>query len=189
MHELFDRFKEDMAAESRPEKSTWSVEASYSKCFASAVDKARTRLPDEFCPAALAARPSQCWPWLRNTTPWLQAQVDTYNEIVIGLKAKGEAADPDALMVCDVSQSCNRGAVSGTGLWGTVCTSTRFVQLGEGGCMLGAPAHLCLLGFDVDEVTLRGLTSSDVRELAGNAMSFTQCSQVLLPLLKEIGCL
>lgn len=169
---------------------SWKEEALYSQYFASAIDKGASHLPVDFQPKVESLRPSRIWPGLSTTSPWFQAQVDAYDEI-ISAKAKRASTSEDAYTMLDgdVSQSARRGHKSLNGVWGTLMTSSKLARFGEDACIPGPQAHLQMLGFETSSLTLLGLSDSDVRELAGNAMSFTQVCKVLLPILRKIGCL
>lgn len=171
----------------------WTDDAAYSSAYARAVDKALPRLPPDWKPPPLPTRPSMTWQWLRNESAWLRSQVDVYQDIV----AHASSGVTEAMCVADVSQSTNRGSISTSGRWGTLCTSTKLVCFqgkgsdgGDlGGTMLSGQGNLELLGFNTSKLQLAGLSDSDLRDIAGNAMSFTQYAAIILPLAKHLGCL
>ena len=94
---------------------------------------------------------------------------------------------PDALLLADVSQSTNRGSISTDGSWGTLCTSAKLCCYGGSGIhdqdlrgrLVAGEARLEIIGHNTRKLHLHGLSDHDIRELAGNAMSFSQCAIVL----------
>ena len=197
MASLFDRFKEPLGGKNARGRGSmkggdksWQQDASYSQHFAAAIDKGAKHLPAGFQPKVVSSRPSRTWPGLSATSPWFQAQVDAYDEIISAKAQRVSAAeDACAMLVGDVSQSCNRCHLSLNGIWNTLTTSSKLVRFGDDACLLAPQGHLEMLGFATSSLTLLGLSDSDVRELAGNAMSFSQVCKVLLPILIQIGCL
>ena len=183
---FFDKFgvTGGLSAEKKKEKTAWHKEASYAKFFAAAWQKAATakRVGDQ--PIERSGRPS-AQVALQDCSPWMQANIDVYQAILDQLRVEDAAAgckDQDMFPVADVSQATNRGYANLTGTWGTLCTSTKAVNFSNFQ-HLGGKGMLSVLGFDVAEIKTVGVGETAMSDLAGNGMSFTQLSQVLLPML------
>ena len=96
-----------------------------------------------------------------------------------------QGADKEKLFpVADVSQSCNRGQVDLSGLWTTLCTSSRLMNMDDHRMLSGA-GMMSMLGFDMAKKKVTGMSQAELMDLAGNSMAFTQLSRVLLPKVKH----
>ena len=86
-------------------------------------------------------------------------------------EAAAEASvSPESLFACaDIGQSANRGHVHVTGQWGTLCTSSRLVDM-DSYKVLSGRGMLAMLGQCEDKHSM-GFTDSDLRSLAGHLPS------------------
>lgn len=155
-------------------------EAQYSTSLSAAFKAAGQRLdPDARLPP-IADRESR---FALRATPWMRAQVDTYNEIVKKeLRNMRPDAEPHA--VADVSQTSHRGKVCVEGFVPTIATSSKLwsYKLHR----LATPSELMAFnGFS--DYNFSGLSWTDATALAGNGMCSTALCVVLLPILTALG--
>ena len=197
---IFAKYGEKELRQAHCPSSSWQDDAAYSTSLAKAIEKALPqKLGKDFKLKPPQQRPSQKFEIMKHATPWLRAQADVY-EAMLEHKASAMGDDGFArrFLVGDISQSANRGSMSVDGLYGTLCTSSKLVCF-HGSCAssesdsvdcagmhLQPRGHMELLGFNSDDLQFRGLTGAEIVSLAGNAMSFTQCSAVIVPLLAHL---
>ncbi|CAE7251365.1 unnamed protein product [Symbiodinium sp. CCMP2592] len=176
----------DADKDSRKQPNLWDAEKKYSAAYAAAVEKAvqAKRLSDDFKPPPRHERPSAKMG--KHLTPWMQANCDVYSAILLQQQREIEEQMPSIprapFPVADVMQSVSRGHLSLSGHWGTLCTSSKLMHMDTFQLMPGR-GMLAMLGNTVENHVHLGLSESELASLAGNSMSFTQLSRVLLPLV------
>ncbi|CAE7568325.1 unnamed protein product [Symbiodinium sp. CCMP2592] len=169
-------------------KPSWQLEQKYAASFSSSVEQAVNagRLPKNFTPPPRHARPSLKWG--AGLSPWAQANCDVYHEILTQMEndmIKEHGPLPRTpFPVADIGQSTFRGATSLSGLWGTMCTSSKLMRM-DTWEILGGKGGLGVLGNNMTDKSVLGLSESELSSLAGNAMAFTQLARVLLPVLAQ----
>ena len=185
----FDAYGESFSDKTTWTPEVWKTEKEYAKHYARAVDQAikAKRLTAEQAVVPLAERASSTkGKGMEFLTPWQKASLDVCALIASALKkelAEESSMSPESLFTCaDISQSANRGPVHITGQWGTLCTSSRLVDL-DSFRILSGKGMMAMLGQNMDNKHCVGVSDSDLRSMAGNAMSFTQLTRVLLPVV------
>ena len=139
------------------------------------------RLPEDFSPPARHARPSATLG--AGLSPWAQANCDVYSFILSQREKDVQQYGPlprPMFLVADVGQSKFR--VSLSGLWGTLCTSSKLMRM-DTWQVLSGKGMPAMLGNKMEDKVLLGLSESELSSLSGNAMAFTQLARVLLPVL------
>ena len=176
-------------AVARKGSSSWEHDASYAQSYSDSIskaiaggrlDKGRKKIPE-------ASRPSHTEESLEDLTPCQKAMVDVYSEIVAKLVAEAKATGTPATSlypVADISQSTSRGHVELSGQWGTLCTSSRLMEMSTYR-VLNGQGLMAMMGHALEDKVLVGLSQSDLSKMAGNGMGFTQLSKVLLPFVLQ----
>ncbi|CAE7458843.1 Nek5 [Symbiodinium sp. CCMP2592] len=160
-------------------------EVAYTQHFATQMQKAieAGRIPKTAVPKHRHLRPSSVCKALQCMPPGTQAIADV--ALMILVEKHGDLENLP-VAIADVSQSSDRLKLSVTGIWGTITTSSKLFDF-KSEKLLDARMQLQLLGIDVKDVMVTWLKDKEITDMAGNAMSISQCTQVLLPLLSHLG--
>ena len=181
-HEVFHGKAKSKASE------YWTKDADYAVAYAQSMKHAvgGKRLKPDHVKVPEAARPSVVHAEkLGALTPNQRAQVDVYAEICRQMEATARGKGLEGVFpVADISQTSYRGHVDLSGLWGTLCTSTRLMNMTNYEVMSGT-GLMCMMGHSMGDKHTEGLTDGDLAKMAGNGMAFTQLSKVLLPLVAQ----
>ena len=162
---LYPFFKASPHLESKPDKvPSWEKEGAYGKYFAAAMKKAiaAKKLEENAVPLPRESRPSAKNKALQGECPSLQATADVVGMILehqYGADCKDvreKCPSKHITVVADLSQACNRNSISVRGTWGCLTTSSRLFDF-ESGRFLAPSMHMQVLGFDCEQMDIKGL--------------------------------
>lgn len=178
----------EAATEAGREAANW--DAQYHTAYAAALEKAiqASRVPAEVRCLPAASRASAS---LKGVGPWQAAQIDVYQNIALSMgmipPGQGSATLADTVLA-DVGQTTTRGTIRGDGSCATVTTSSVWFDYQARG-FVAPKDFFALHGHTMKKLTFAGLTSAEIRSLAGNGMTTTMMALALTPVLHELGYL
>ena len=159
------------------------VAQSNATCLTGRKAAERGRIPKDMAPTPVGERCSRLHAGLMRCSPWLRAQADVYHMILEHAKSSQSQQSAPHCMLADLSQSTDRGQVTLDGSLGVVTTGSLWYSYSKLGS-LSAEDYMRLLGFQPSDMQYDNLTTSELRELAGNGMRSQMLIKLFLPVLK-----